>query len=240
MPMEKRMYTKELERVRTIDAIRPIDELKADIEAGDKEKALAAYEVVCAKKEAFHHFGVRWVNQTLKNFKKYAPDEAIFEWGEDYALWCYPPCLQGWIADFKAGKATYKDFPMDEFLTNRAVLWAGLHDNEDQIWEEDEEKITFTLERCNSGGWLTTECKDPVVTLDGPDHRCYDREGFQCYCLNCTTMWEFGWYKWFGWPLFIMDVPKVGGDGKCVMVMYKDPKDIPDSYYERTGLTRKI
>lgn len=91
-----------------------------------------------------------------------------------------------------------------------------------------------------AAGWLVTECQDKVQTLDKPDPRAYNKEGFQCYCLNCTTMWEFGWYKWFGWPLFIMDVPTIGSDGKCVMVMYKDPKDIPDSYYEKRGLERKI
>lgn len=36
-----------------------------------------------------------------------------------------------------------------------------------------------------------------------------------------------------------MDVPTIGSDGKCVMVMYKDPKDIPDSYYEKRRLREK-
>lgn len=54
---------------------------------------------------------------------------------EDYALWCYPPCLQDWMEKYKAGQATYKDFPMEDFLENRAVLWSALHDNGDQIWE---------------------------------------------------------------------------------------------------------
>lgn len=238
--MEKKMYGEILNKVRSDYAVRPIDKLEEAIKAGDMEKALELHKLNVEKKTGFHHFAVRWVNQTLRNFKKWAPDEAIFECMEDYALWCYPPCLQDWMAKYKAGEATYKDFPIEDFLENRAVLWAALHDNDDQIWEEDEEKITFTLKRCNSGGWLVTECQDTIQTLDKAECRCYNKEGFQCYCLNCTTMWEFGWYKWFGWPLFIMDVPMQGSDGKCVMVMYKDPKDIPDSYYERTGLERKI
>ena len=238
--MEKKMYTETLEKVRNDYAVRNIDKLEAAIKAGDMEKALELHKLNVEKKTGFHHFAVRWVNQTLRNFKKWAPDEAIFECMEDYALWCYPPCLQDWMEKYKAGQATYKDFPMEDFLENRAVLWSALHDNGDQIWEEDEEKITFTLPRCNSGGWLVTECPDKVQTLDKPDPRAYNKEGFQCYCLNCTTMWEFGWYIWFGWPLFIMDVPTIGSDGKCVMVMYKDPKDIPDSYYEKRGLERKI
>lgn len=239
--MEKKMYTEQLEKVRSDYAVRNIDKLTAAIEAQDWEKAKAVNELNIMKKEGFHHFAVKWVNQTLRNFKKYAPDEAIFECMEDYAQWCYPPCLHEWQEKASKGEADWTTFPMEDFLENRAVLWSALHDNADQIWEEDEEKITFTLERCNSGGWLISASGEDVQKLDNPDPRCYNKEGFQCYCLNCTTMWEFGWYKWYGWPLFIMDVPtQADGHGKCVMVMYKDPRDIPDSYYERTGLERKI
>ena len=225
--MAKKMYTEALKKVQEETSRRNIDLLEEAIKAGDTEKALELHKLNVMKKKGWHDFSVRWVN--LKNFKKYAPDEAIFECMEDYAQWCYPPCLHDWMKKFKAGEATFDDFPAEEFLENRATLWQALHDNGDQIWEEDEEKITFTLQHCNSGGFLVSDSYYKVIW-----------QGFQCYCLNCTTMWEFGWYKWFGWPLFIMDVPKIGSDGKCVMVMYKDPKDIPDSYYERTGLERKI
>ena len=162
--MEKKMYTETLEKVRNDYAVRNIDKLEAAIKAGDMEKALELHKLNVEKKTGFHHFAVRWVNQTLRNFKKWAPDEAIFECMEDYALWCYPPCLQDWMEKYKAGQATYKDFPMEDFLENRAVLWSALHDNGDQIWEEDEEKITFTLPRCNSGGWLVTECPDKKLS----------------------------------------------------------------------------
>ena len=173
--MEKKMYTEVLNKVRNDYAVRNIDKLEAAIKAGDMDRALELHKLNVEKKTGFHHFAVRWVNQTLRNFKKWAPDEAIFECMEDYALWCYPPCLQDWMAKFKAGEATYKDFPMEDFLENRAVLWSALHDNADQIWEEDEEKITFTLRRCNSGGWLVTECTDTVQTLDKAEPRCYGK-----------------------------------------------------------------
>ncbi|MGI6090547.1 MAG: hypothetical protein ACOYEL_04075 [Saccharofermentanales bacterium] len=239
--MEKKMYTKKLEEIKDNLSRRNIDRLEEAILSGNIEEALKLHHINVEKKTAFHHFAVRWVNQTLRNFKKHAPDEAIFQCMEDYALWCYPPCLHEWMEAFKKGDASYKDFPFEDFLENRATLWQALHDNGDQIWEEDDKKITFILDRCNSGGWLITECADEVQKLDSPDKRSYNKEGFQCYCLNCTTMWEFGWYKWFGWPLFIMNVPTISDNsGRCEMVMYKDPKDIPDSYYERTGLERKI
>ena len=109
--MEKKMYTETLEKVRNDYAVRNIDKLEAAIKAGDMEKALELHKLNVEKKTGFHHFAVRWVNQTLRNFKKWAPDEAIFECMEDYALWCYPPCLQDWMEKYKAGQATYKDFP---------------------------------------------------------------------------------------------------------------------------------
>ena len=109
--MEKKMYTATLEKVRNDYAVRNIDKLEAAIKAGDMEKALELHKLNVEKKTGFHHFAVRWVNQTLRNFKKWAPDEAILEGMEDYALWCYPPCLQDWMEKYKAGQATYKDLP---------------------------------------------------------------------------------------------------------------------------------
>ena len=235
-----KMYTELLEQIRNVDAIRTIDRLGDAIAAGDMEKAMELHKENVVNKTNCHHFLVRYINMIIEHFKRYAPDEAIYECMEDYALWCYPPFLQKWIDDYKAGKVTYKDFPMEEFLVNRAVLWQKTHDNADQVWEEDEKKITFTLTRCNSGGFLIGESGDKIAVMDTPDARCYNKEGFPAYCINCTTMWEYGWYKWFGWPLMIMDVPTVGCSGKCVMQIYKDPKDIPDSYYENLGLERKI
>ena len=186
--MAKKMYTEALKKVQEETSRRNIDLLEEAIKAGDTEKALELHKLNVMKKKGWHDFSVRWVNQTLKNFKKYAPDEAIFECMGDYAQWCYPPCLHDWMKKFKAGEATFDDFPAEEFLENRATLWQALHDNGDQIWEEDEEKITFTLQHCNSGGFLVSECSDHIQTLDNPEPRCYNREGFQCYCLNCTTM----------------------------------------------------
>lgn len=238
--MEKKMYTAELEKARSQTGVRTIDKLSEALAAGDLEKARALHQQNIINKTNFHDFAVRWVNQTLNNFKKHADDEAMYACMKDYARTFYPPVIKEWVAAFERGEGSWQTFPLEAFIENRANLWQAVHDNADGIWEEDEEKITFILERCNSGGWLTTECSDPICTVDKAHTWCYNREGFQCYCLNCTTMWEFGWYEWFGWPLFIMDVPPVGGDGRCVMVLYKDPRDIPDAYYARSGLKRRI
>ena len=88
--MSKKMYTEAMEKVINDTSKRNIDKLTEAIAAGDMEKAKELNELNITKKTGFHHFAVRWVNQTLKNFKKYAPDEAIFECMEDYAQWCYP------------------------------------------------------------------------------------------------------------------------------------------------------
>ena len=70
--MEKKMYTETLEKVRNDYAVRNIDKLEAAIKAGDMEKALELHKLNVEKKTGFHHFAVRWVNQTLRNFKKWA------------------------------------------------------------------------------------------------------------------------------------------------------------------------
>lgn len=227
-----------MEEVKQSLSKRTIDELGQAIAHGDRDKALALHEKNVEGKKGFHDFAVRWVNLTLKYLHQYGGDEGVLECMKEYAKTFYPPAIKAWIQGYEEGKLGPEDFPFSDFLRNRATLWQMVHDNL-QDWEEDEDTITFTLDPCNSGGFLVAEHAEEVVKTEKAHTWTYGRQ-IQCYCLNCTTMWEHGWYQWFGWPLFIMEVPEVGSQGKCTMIMYKDPKKIPDEYYETRGLGRKI
>lgn len=217
---------------------RTIDKIDQAIEEKDIEKIKELHKENVEGKKGFHDFAVRWVNLTLKYLHKYGGDQGVLECMHEYAQTFYPPVVREWIEGYEKGDLKPEDFPFEDFMRNRATLWQMVHDNV-QEWYQDDQKITFILDPCNSGGFLVSECANEVVKTNKAHNWTYDRK-IQCYCLNCTTMWEFGWYEWYGWPLFIMDVPEVGSDGKCTMVMYKNPADIPDEYYNKRGLTRKI
>lgn len=231
-------FEKVIEEVINNEACRTIDKIEQAIQEKDLEKISELHKENVEGKQGFHDFAVRWVNLTLKYLHKYGGDEAVLDCMKEYAQTFYPPVIREWIDGYEKDELEPKDFPFEEFIKNRATLWQMVHDNI-QEWHVDEDKITFILDPCNSGGYLVSECADEVVKTDKAHNWTYDRK-FQCYCLNCTTMWEFGWYEWYGWPLFVMEVPEVGSDGKCKMVMYKDPSNIPDEYYDKRNLTRKI
>jgi len=231
-------FVKVMEEIKNDLGCRTIDQIDQAIAEKDLEKVKELHQKNVVGKKGFHDFAVRWVNLTLKHLHKYGGDEGVLECMKEYARTFYPPAIRSWIRGYEEGELKPEDFPFEDFMRNRATLWQMVHDNL-QEWYEDEEKITFILDPCNSGGFLVAKCDDDVVITEDKHNWTYGRN-FQCYCLNCTTMWEFGWYEWFGWPLFIMEVPEVGSDGKCTMVMYKNPRAIPDEYYETRGLTRKV
>jgi len=217
-----------------------INKLKKAIEEGDKEKALKLADKYASDKKRYHDFGGGFKNIILGYVQKYGGDEVVWKNMQDYARYGYPPFMKKWVEAFEKGEAGPEDFPLEDFLINRAQVWEMYHDNP-QKWEEDDEKVILTLDPCESGGRIVRDTPPEKIAGTGEAHTwCYNKKGFPIYCLNCTTMWEFGWYDWFGWPAIIFEVPEVGSKGKCVQIIYKDPKKIPDSYYKKRGLKRKV
>ena len=111
--------------------------------------------------------------------------------------------------------------------------------------EEDDEKFIFTLNPCGSGGRLIN-----MGAYEGPfGYRKLKKAGphtwgetdLPIYCAHCPMVHEIfplaeggeGSQFWVHASPF----PKKPGD-PCVHHIYKDPKKIPDRYYDRIGMTR--
>ena len=106
---------------------------------------------------------------------------------------------------------------------------------------EDEEKFTFILDPCGSGGrlWRKGRYEPPLdLALTSQSYPwSYNRQAFPYYCLHCAFLNEILPYRHLGFitwpvdpPLFPMDV--------CKWHLYKDRHAVPEAYYQRFGLTR--
>jgi len=229
-----------MEEIKNKLSKRKYDRLLNLIKKSGNTEILELFEEYSKDKKRFHDFMQGFANILMGYVVQYGGDEVVWEAMKEYARYGYPPFIKNFIEKYEKGEAKPEDFPFDEFIKNRAEIWEKNHDNV-QIWEEDDETVKLTLSPCESGGQIVRDIPKEKIAVTKEAHWwCYNKKGFQVYCLNCTTMWEFGWYEWFGWPLIIFDVPEIRSDGTCVYTMYKDPKKIPDSYYKERGLKRKI
>lgn len=219
---------------------RKCDKLIKMLKEEGNTEALELFNEYKNDKKGFHDYMQGFANIILGYVQKYGGDEVVWKNMQDYARYGYPPFINKWIEAFEKGETGPENFPLEEYLINRATVWEKNHDNL-QRWEEDDEKVILTLDPCESGGQIVRDTLPEKVAVTGEAHTwCYNTKGFPIYCLNCTTMWEFGWYEWFGWPVIIFEVPEIGSKGKCVHTIYKDPKKVPDSYYKKRGLKRKV
>ena len=111
--------------------------------------------------------------------------------------------------------------------------------------EEDDEKFILTMQPCGSGGRLIDSgaYEGPLgyAKLKKPGPHTWGEADLPIYCAHCPWAQEIfpvsevgeGMQLWIHASPF----PKKPGD-PCVQYVYKDPKYVPDRYYERVGVSR--
>ncbi|MFK7733330.1 MAG: hypothetical protein AB8B48_17045 [Pseudomonadales bacterium] len=106
---------------------------------------------------------------------------------------------------------------------------------------EDDEKVTFMPNPCPSGARLIRDGhyeaprNNAIVRDQGP--LTYGRTELPVYCCHEPAM-ELSSVLRTGVPLFIVDAPTDVGISPCKIYVYKNPADIPESYYQRLGLNK--
>lgn len=104
--------------------------------------------------------------------------------------------------------------------------------------EEDDEKVTFYMEPCGSGGRLLSngayEPPRDFLKIKGAHPWTFGREDFPVYCAHCPLgdiiPIEQGVLPWaFHEPSQNL------GEEPCRMVMYKDPQAVPAEMYQQAG-----
>ncbi len=117
---------------------------------------------------------------------------------------------------------------------------AGEHPGAFRV-EEDDEKFTFIMDPCGSGGRLLRKGSyDPPLEFARTSRAypwSFHREGFPYYCTHCSFINESMPLKYNGIPSWPLDPPAAPGD-PCRWYIYKDKHAIPERFYERYGVSK--
>ena len=109
--------------------------------------------------------------------------------------------------------------------------------------EEDDEKVTFTMNPCGSGQRLVRrglyESAGYGRTREGHEWS-YGRKDFPLYCTHCSFMNESLPIQWSGFPLYPSDPPEDYSTDPCTWYWYKDQADIPERHWRRYGAVKPV
>lgn len=234
----------ELKELTILNKDRIIDAIKK----GETEKAIRLVIEDSVAHAAMHDIFVGMIDKLLATLGQELGDDAIHE---------------HWISCYKGGGAFVPDrrteetpwpiadestfkLPVEDLVRFRAKQFRQGHDWKFRI-EEDDEKFTFILE-CTSGGLVANRPPDrplfgaPLGDKD-KTRKAYPWtlgiEKLSYYCAHCPMLWEKGSMERAGYPRIIFEPPQKLGD-RCIQYLYKDPRKIPEKYYKRMGVKRKV
>jgi hypothetical protein len=119
-------------------------------------------------------------------------------------------------------------------------------------FEEDEERYTFRFDPCGSGGHVVRgdqEVEHTPPRMEPPygwavleeEHDFgWNTKGVCLYCTNCCVVMQLKPIDAFGYPVRVVEPPTYPDrkDAKCTWHVYKDPRNVPDRYYEDVGRTK--
>jgi hypothetical protein len=116
-----------------------------------------------------------------------------------------------------------------------------------KIWEE-KDRYVMEFDPCGSGGrqrrtgeldGLPPRNEEPFNL--GCTKKAYSwswgKENVPYYCLHCSVWHEIMMIERLGYPAKITDYNE-DPNAPCRWYFYKDPKDVPEKYYERVGMKK--
>lgn len=198
-----------------------------------KEKRLeGVYEILeneFRERERFHDLYVDWVGELTALLAEKAGDEAVHEFYKTF-----------YERRSREGQDEFKfRLPIEDLVRLRAKKFVGGgHDFNLKI-QEDEEKFTFVLDPCGSGGRLIRRSDDPRYRTKGVHPWSHMKANMPYYCIHCFFIWEIRSIETVGYPRVVYEIPEKPGD-PCIQLMYKDPNEIPDIYFERLGRKKPV
>jgi hypothetical protein len=115
-------------------------------------------------------------------------------------------------------------------------------------FEEDEKRYTFRFDPCGSGSRIMrgdeiegspSRMEPPFgwgVTKEKHDFA-WNKEGVCYYCSNCCVVQLLKPIDAFGYPVRVVEPPTYPSEAakKCTFHVYKDPREVPERYYEEVG-----
>ncbi|MBR2522227.1 MAG: hypothetical protein IKE61_03785 [Coriobacteriales bacterium] len=205
---------------------RTIDKAKQAIDDGDLEKAKELMDLQYKQFSNLHDGYMTWVSGLQTYIYNHYGVE-ILEEAERFAH------------EVEA-RLVFKFKPQPDEKKRIAGFIKGMHGHVFQPMTvlEDDEKVTFIVNPCGSGGRLQEMGGyDPEIGLAKIKEACnitFQQEDFPIYCIHCPVMQaqEVERFGNFSWVKGYKD-DKVGPC--CVYHYYKDKADIPEKYYTEIG-----
>lgn len=204
-----------------------LDLVAAAIDSGDKERAKKLSERMYREFQGMHDLYLDWVTGLLSFIYRRHGDQELYDaLSEACAAWLKP------VAE------TYTKVD----IRRKAQLFAGgLRGHLVPLKvEEDDEKITFMMMPCGSGGKLAlSNAYGPpknFAKIKKAQPMTYGMENFSVYCAHCSFQ-EILPIEWHGAPMVVCHPPRPDKIGQipCRISLYKDPKKVPEELYRRVG-----
>jgi len=210
---------------------RTLDALKAAIEAQDTELASTLAQRMYNEFLSQHDGYRNWVTSLLSEIGRRFGDDVLGDMMTSTVESWWVPNLEA-LAGRSGGnrRAQVKMFA------------AGLRGHlQPMRVTEDEDKVTIEMQPCGSGGRLILEGKydgdDAFYSVGNPRKMTYGRRDFPVYCAHEAAMEEIDMDR-NGAPLVVVNPAENLGTEHCQFVIYKNPDDVPDHYYERLGKSK--
>lgn len=119
-------------------------------------------------------------------------------------------------------------------------------------FEEDEDRYTVRFDPCGSGGHILRGDQEVYDTppraeppynwhiLEEEHDFAWNKKGVCLYCTNCCVVMQKKPIEAFGYPVRVVEPPTYPDrkDVKCTWHIYKDPRKVPDRFYEDVGATK--
>lgn len=206
----------------------PSEIVREKIAATGSKEALEAFDQYVGLFAGVHDGYLMQANAAESALYKEAGPDKYLEYMHDYFYNANAGTLEGyWNKPFK----------------ERVIIAINgprmFHDCRMKILGEDDKKLWFVMDPCGAGQklWEMGLCKKDCGLCNEASPITSGGKNFPVYCTH-APIGEICANE-LGVPYtYQQDYPEQVGPCSCVFNVYKDPKDIPDSYFERIGKER--
>ena len=206
----------------------PSEVIREKIAATGSKEAVEAFDQYVGLFNGVHDGYLMQANAAESALYKEIGPERYPEYMHDYFSKANAPMMEG------SGDKPSKERAI---AANNAPRM--FHDCRMKILGEDDEKLWFVMDPCGAGTklWNMGLCKEGLGLCDKPSKITAGGKNFPVYCTHAPIA-EIVCGE-LGVPYqYQQEYPEQVGPCSCVFYVYKDPKDIPDSYFERVGVPR--
>jgi hypothetical protein len=196
---------------------RSVDAITEAIDAGDLDRAKYLAQRMHGECQGMHDTLVEWITALLTFVGRNYGDDALHQALEEGCrTWVEPMTELFAPADVGA-------------RVHMFAMACRAHMMPIRI-EEDDEKFTFVIESCGSGGKLVLEGKyEPprnFLKIKNAQPMSFGRRNFPVYCAH-HHFEELVPQELLDYPLVITDPAENIGSEPCRMYLYKDPEAVP-------------